>query len=130
MWAHALAADVATALRIALDDSAAAVVTAAARALAELVSVDGLGPLHAAAWQLPRVPARCLARPHPAGAWTAHAVERAPAGGSAESHPPQHPLLGQAEEEEDAPDERQVARSDPLCGLLQMQARTRSPLGS
>ena len=121
VWAHALAADVTVTLRLALDDSAAAVVTAAAQALAELVGAEdmALGPSHADSPELPCVPARCLQRPHPVGAWSAHAVEP-PSAADSDAVPPQHPLLEQ-QEDGGAPRERHVARVDPPCGLLQMQ---------
>lgn len=119
VWAHALAVDVTVTLRLALDDSAAAVVTAAAHALAQLVGAAdiALGTFQAASPELPRVPIRYLHRPHPVGAWSVHALERAPpAAAEPDAGPQRHQQQG-----EDVPDEQQIAKVDPLCGLLQMQ---------
>lgn len=70
--------------------------------------------------ELPRVPARFLWRPHAVGAWMAHPVCCAPPAGKPDQAPQPHPLL---EEHAEEPSEAQVAAEDPLCGLLQMQAR-------
>ena len=70
------------------------------------------------------MPVRYLHRPHAVGAWMAHPVARAPPAEEPDQAPPPHPLL-QADTEE--PTEAQVAAEDPLCGLLQMQARASRP---
>lgn len=68
----------------------------------------------------PALPPRLLQRPHAHGVWVANAT--APAASGA----PDPAAIGGGEGVEAASAER-VAAEDPLCGLLQMQARCTPP---
>ncbi|KAK9841206.1 hypothetical protein WJX74_001891 [Apatococcus lobatus] len=102
VWEAALGeAEVAVALRLALDSSHAQVVAAAAAAVCALLGANDASPSLG-------VPTRCLTRLHPTAAWEVNLVAMPP------------PAAG-PEAAEDVPDERTVARTDPLVGLLRMQ---------
>ncbi|KAL4425916.1 hypothetical protein ABPG75_009932 [Micractinium tetrahymenae] len=128
VWHHALlAADITLLLRRSLDDQHAAVAAAAAEALAALLGAAGpAGAAEEAAAEAadaspltgwPAPPLRHLQRPTTAGAWVAaptslelqrrQGAEREEQGGEGG--------------EEEPLDEQQLAKVDPLSGLLHMQ---------
>ncbi|KAL4859817.1 Transcriptional elongation regulator MINIYO [Chlorella vulgaris] len=123
VWHHALhAADAALLLRRSLDDQHPAVAAAAAAALAALLGASGpaaaaeeqaaeaadAGPL--TGWPAP--PLRHMQRPTASGAWVVAPVSADEAGGQGGD--------GGGAEGEEALDEAQLSKVDPLTGLLHM----------